>query len=165
MEKLNRLIRPSCYQPQFKNGEALGAILAIATVGAVSGAGAAAGDALADSLFDTSGRDFANDQNALNRGWQSEEAQKNRDFQQQLQEANQNWYTNQWLMQNAQTNKQWFQQADYSNNMAYQSWLKQQQYNTPAAIASRLQAAEQTLCRSERSDLWWYWSFCCSCIS
>lgn len=141
MEKLNRLIRPGCYHPLFKNGAALGAILGIATVGAVSGAGAAAGDALADSLFDTSGRDFAAGQNEQNRQWQSEEAQKNRDFQQQMQESNSNWYTNQWMMQNAQTNKQWYQQADYSNNLAYQSWWKQQQYNTPAAIASRLQSA------------------------
>lgn len=83
-----------------------------------------------------------------NRQFNREEAEKNRNWQSEQADIARNWQSNEWSRQFgftnqewqrrfAQENSQWFKQQQYEQNLAYNYWMKQQAYNSPAQQVQR----------------------------
>lgn len=122
-------------------------IIASSVLGATGIFGSFLGAASADSAM------MMNSEEAeKNRQFNSEEAEKARSWQSdqwnhQFSEATKEWYNqfaqqnSQWLNQQTFLANQWRKQQDYANQQSYDYWLKQQQYNSPQQMVTRLNSA------------------------
>lgn len=67
------------------------------------------------------------------------ENEKNRKFNAEEAEKQRAWSHDEWDYQFGKQTGEWYNQQDYSNEQAFDYWMKQQEYNSPSAQISRLQ--------------------------
>lgn len=139
---INKYLNKKKCGPDLLAAFALGGTSLVGGIGSALIGSSASNQALTSNL----------EENQRNRDFNAEEAQKNRDWQSdqwqhQFDTMSSEWYrqygetVNQWYNQQNFLNQQWKQQQDYSNAQSYQYWLKQQQFNSPAAMVGRLNSA------------------------
>ena len=119
------------------------AIIASGIMGASSIVSGILGSESADSQMDAQIAEAEK-----NRQFNREEAQKNRDWQAEQADIARNWQSDEWTRQFGASNlewrnrfykenAQWFKQQQYQQQLAYNYWMKQQQFNTPAMQVQR----------------------------
>lgn len=83
-----------------------------------------------------------------NRQFNREEAEKNRDWQAEQADIARNWQSDEWTRQFGLSNlewrnrfntenAQWYKQQQFQQNLAYNYWMKQQEFNSPAQQIQR----------------------------
>ena len=92
------------------------------------------GSSLLSGILGSSSAESARDDNIA-------ENEKNRKFNAEQAALQRQWATDEWQRQFNQQTEQWYKQADYSQEQAYNYWLQQQEYNSPANQVSRLMKA------------------------
>ena len=130
------------YRPLQKCGIAAGVGAAMVAGGSSLLGGILASDS-ADSQMDANireaekNRQFNREQAEINRNWQAEQADIARNWQSD-EWTRQFGSTNQeWQRRFAQESAQWYKQQQYQQNLAYNYWMKQQVYNSPAQQIQR----------------------------
>lgn len=80
-------------------------------------------------------------ENEKNRRFNSSEAQKARDWQSDELQKSRDFESSQWLSRFGLESEQQMKMAEYTNQLAMQSWYEQQEFNTPAMQVQRMREA------------------------
>lgn len=110
-------------------------ISGLAAAGATTAAGISAASASNNALSENL------EENERNRKFNSEEAEKARKWQSSQWQNQYNQQKEEWYNQMNEMTEQYKQQTLFGNEEAFNQWMKQQEYNSPANMVSRLQAA------------------------